>query len=315
MVHLSNRRLSLLLVILMEIVIESCSFSPPRAIHPSACKTSRSNMYADTTQKSTKSQTIDGPSLSSKPDYSSIHGPLGSLLDSFLTTLFRTKLASRLGQKIHSNEIVIPDSTLPSHDFNGIIDITHSMNSQYSNRTVVQSLAQDVLISLFPPFILDRYPSWFARPFPEFSSKMCAYATVTFGTWLMGECEVNNIPAEGQGVLVKRCRFLEESQCASICVNSCKIPTQNFFRENMGLSLKMTPDYQTGECQFAFGVLPTAEEEREARETPCLSRCPSGGGLRRMHDVSSEKEEWLEDLNRLAMERGACILMDDVIIH
>jgi hypothetical protein len=83
----------------------------------------------------------------------------------------------------------------------------------------------------------------------------------------------------------------------------------------MGLSLKMTPDYQTGECQFAFGVLPTAEEEREARETPCLSRCPSGGGLRRMHDVSSEKEEWLEDLNRLAMERGACILMDDVIIH
>lgn len=91
-----------------------------------------------------------------------------------------------------------------------------------------------------------------------------------------------------------------------------KIPTQNFFRENMGLALTMTPDYQTGECQFAFGVLPTAEEEKEARDTPCLSRCPSGGGLRSFHNAPSERDEWLVDLNRLAMEKGtSCILMDD----
>eukprot|EP00631_Chrysoreinhardia_giraudii_P006000 CAMPEP_0197425758 /NCGR_PEP_ID=MMETSP1170-20131217/32187_1 /TAXON_ID=54406 /ORGANISM="Sarcinochrysis sp, Strain CCMP770" /LENGTH=52 /DNA_ID=CAMNT_0042953345 /DNA_START=1 /DNA_END=156 /DNA_ORIENTATION=- len=33
----------------------------------------------------------------------------------------------------------------------------------------------------------------------------------------------------GQLLLVKRCRFLEESGCASVCVNACKMPTQAFF--------------------------------------------------------------------------------------
>lgn len=28
------------------------------------------------------------------------------------------------------------------------------------------------------------------------------------------------------GVLVERCRYLEEVGCASICINSCKVPTQ-----------------------------------------------------------------------------------------
>jgi Beta-carotene isomerase D27-like, C-terminal len=29
-----------------------------------------------------------------------------------------------------------------------------------------------------------------------------------------------------QGVLVERCRYLEQAGCASICINSCKVPTQ-----------------------------------------------------------------------------------------
>lgn len=204
--------------------LASSSPKPPRdrIVSNANTETSTSRLYT----KSYKARTIEGPLLSSKPDYSSIHGPFGSLLDKYLTILFRGRLASRLCNTQTPDEIVIADSLLPYDDFEAIIDITHSMNSRYSNRTVVQTLAQDVLISLFPPFILDRFPSWFAKPFPVFSSKMCAYATVAFGTWLMGECEVNDIPFASQGVLVKRCRFLEESQCASVCVNSCKVPTQ-----------------------------------------------------------------------------------------
>lgn len=211
----------------------------------------------------------------------------------------------------------------------GIIEIAARMNSQYNNRTQVQTIAQDVLVSLFPTFILDRYPSWFAKPFPEFSAKMCAWATCVGGTWLMGESSVNNIPnmeigGENMGVLVQRCRFLEESQCASICVNSCKIPTQNFFRDNMGLALTMTPDYETGECQFAFGKLPTEEEETLAKDTPCLMRCPSSGRMRAWHDgkgtvgsIGSGSEKWIEDLNALAelqeKQTGSisCVLMND----
>lgn len=106
----------------------------------------------------------------------------------------------------------------------------------------------------------------------------------------MGETEINDVEVDGgkigrsQGLLVKRCRFLEESGCASVCVNSCKIPTQNFFMQDMGLPLTMTPDYETFECQFSFGLTPTDQGELDAKDTPCLSRCPSSGGMRQWHD-------------------------------
>ncbi len=105
----------------------------------------------------------------------------------------------------------------------------------------------------------------------------------------MGECEINDIEIDGkvmkdQGLLVKRCRFLEESGCASVCVNSCKIPTQKFFIEDMGLPLTMTPDYETHECQFAFGRMPTDQDDLDAMGTPCLSRCPTAGSMRQWHN-------------------------------
>ena len=37
-----------------------------------------------------------------------------------------------------------------------------------------------------------------------------------------------------QGSVVTRCRVLEGSGCASVCVNVCKIPTQRFFKEARG---------------------------------------------------------------------------------
>ncbi|KAL3761463.1 hypothetical protein ACHAW5_001393 [Stephanodiscus triporus] len=236
-------------------------------------------------------------------------------------SIFRIKLSEQLNRP--SNSIRIDDSKRELDDFEGIIELTSNMNSRYNNRTQIQEIAREVLVSLFPPFILHLYPSWFARPFPVSSARMCAWATVVGGTWLMGECEVNDVPEMGidggrdLGVLVKRCRFLEESQCASICVNSCKIPTQNFFRHNMGLPLTMSPNYDTGECQFVFGKMPTEEEERDARATPCLMRCPSGGSMRSWHNGKGNgDEQWLMDLATLTADndpsaRSTCLLMED----
>ena len=325
-----RRSPSLLLPVLLTATsfLLSLAFSPPP---PSHISTSLHATSTDTPKL--KPFTITGPPLSTKPDYTSIHGPLGPIIDDFLLSLFRRKLASRLSTPLSETEIAIPDSSI-TDDYSAIISLTHKMNLQYSNRTTVQLLAQEVLVSLFPKFILDRFPLWFARPFPDFSANMCAYATVAFGTWLMGECDVNDVPPSttttttsdatvgvGKGVLVQRCRFLQESQCASICINSCKIPTQNFFSQNMGLALTMTPNYDTFECQFAFGQMPNEEAERKARETPCLGGCPSGGGMRSWHDggaIDSGKKEWLLDLERLVeVERekvasgGNCGLMED----
>lgn len=157
---------------------------------------------------------------------------------------------------------------------------------------------------------------------------MNAWATWWAGTWLMGECEINDVVVDGgelgkdQGLLVKRCRFLEEAGCASVCVNSCKIPTQNFFLQDMGLPLtvsctsrrcfglfayvmittqrestsqtyliqcvQMEPNYETFECQFSFGKTPDDSTEMEAINTPCLARCPTAGALRQRHTESKE---------------------------
>ena len=297
---IQSSRMLLMLLLMLFAFIEA--FAPPHH-HSTQC---RRQPFAATPKNG---GTIMGPPIDTKPDYSSINGPMGPLVDSFLMSLFRRKLAEELSRP--GNSIQIQDSNCTYDDFNGIIELTTKMNSRFNNKTQIQEIARRVLVSLFPPFILDRYPTWFARPFPIFSARMCAWATVVGGTWLMGECTVNDIPitidndgGTWQGVLVQRCKFLEESQCASICVNSCKIPTQNFFRDNMGLALTMTPDYTTGECQFAFGKLPTEEDEREAREIPCLMRCPSGGSLRRWHNGvgDNEAEQWMVDLASLSTE-------------
>lgn len=226
---------------------------------------------------------IRGPPPDSKPDYDTIVGPLGRTMDRLFLVVFRRALA-------HHAQL---DSHLPVDDYQGIIDIATRMNRRYSDRHVVQAKALLVLQSLFPSWLPGAYAKLFAEPFPNWSARMNAWATKVAGTWLMGECEINHViipTSDGQemvghhqGLKVHRCRFLEEAGCASVCVNSCKIPTQTFFREHMGLALTMEPNYETFECQFSFGRLPTEEEELQARDVPCLMRCPSVGTLRQQH--------------------------------
>lgn len=160
-----------------------------------------------------------------------------------------------------------------------------------------QAATRAILNSLFPSWLPRAFAAMFARPLPDLSCRLNAWATWLTCQWLMGECEVNDVELDGgrmgagHGVLVKRCgagwqagspalrfgvrhaahvcsvacclrdgalqlargiragrrsgccrwlmmqypwapvlhrscRYLEESGCASICINSCKVPTQ-----------------------------------------------------------------------------------------
>jgi Beta-carotene isomerase D27-like, C-terminal len=185
------------------------------------------------------------------------------------------------------------------------------MNTHYKNRTLIQQTALETLVSLFPSWLPPQFKQMFANPFPIFSAQLNAYTTYIAGTWLMGESMINDInvtitptipidsttarsssttkyDGKKQGLLVKRCRFLEETNCASICVNSCKIPTQTFFQQYMGIPLLMVPNYTTYECQFSFGQSPTLETELDAMTTPCLLRCPTYGSLREYHHNTNQ---------------------------
>jgi len=75
------------------------------------------------------------------------------------------------------------------------------------------------------------------------------------------------------GLEAKQCRYLLESGCKSACVNICKIPTQAFFNDVVGLPLRMTPDYEKGSCKFEFGLAPLPKEEDPAFTTPCYLGC------------------------------------------
>ena len=231
----------------------------------------------------TATTVVSGPPLDSKPNYEEIVGPLGKIMDLLFMVVFRMKLADQMDK-------YGGDSKRPLTDYKGITELASRMNRLIHNRQEVQQRAQETLRSLFPSWLPKQYAILFSKPLPAFSARMNAWATYVAGTWLMGECEVNDVVLDdgevlrNQGLLVKRCRFLEESQCASVCVNSCKIPTQNFFLQDMGLPLTMEPDYDTFECQFSFGKMPTQETERLAKSTPCLLRCPVQGALRQEHD-------------------------------
>lgn len=230
-----------------------------------------------------------------KPDYESIYGPMGKDIDRLFLNIFKEKMAQH----------VMKGDELPSIStgYEGLMELTAALNAKYSSRTQVQRIAQDILRSLFPSWLPHAFSVMFAQPFPKFSARMNAWATKVAGTWLMGECEINDtMEGERQGLIVKRCRFLEESNCASVCVNCCKIPTQNFFLQDMGLPLTMTPDYSTFECQFSFGKIPDPAEEIQAKHTPCLARCPSSGGLRKWHTNDQE--------NKLDVDT-ICSLMDN----
>lgn len=81
------------------------------------------------------SRTVMGPPPETKPDYETIHGPLGRLADKVFMAVFRIQMANKVGI----------DSKLPKDDYMGLMELTTAMNARYSDRRQVQSIAQDVL--------------------------------------------------------------------------------------------------------------------------------------------------------------------------
>jgi Beta-carotene isomerase D27-like, C-terminal len=61
----------------------------------------------------------------------------------------------------------------------------------------------------------------------------------------------------------------------SICINSCKVPTQEFFAQDMGMAVTLEPKYDDFSCQFVFGKAPPPQSDDEVFSTPCFTQCPS----------------------------------------
>ncbi|XP_074347715.1 beta-carotene isomerase D27, chloroplastic isoform X2 [Apium graveolens] len=165
-----------------------------------------------------------------------------NVLDNLFLSSFRNKMAQEAGW----------DSDKPGYD--GLIDVANRLMIGRSNSETTEAAVR-ILRSLFPPLLLELYKLLIA-PIAggKVAAIMVARVTALSCQWLMGPCTVNsvNLPDGSSlmtGVFVERCKYLEESKCVGICINTCKLPTQTFMKEGMGVPLLMEPNFSDYSCQ------------------------------------------------------------------
>ncbi|KAF3510792.1 hypothetical protein F2Q69_00002824 [Brassica cretica] len=211
------------------------------------------------------------------------------VLDDFFMSSFRNKLVEEVGS----------DSDKPGYV--GLIELVKLLLLKSRTRSETNDAAVRILKSLFPPLILELYKLLIA-PLAQgkiaalmvgefsvsifssgkrakgffFFANIEARVTVITCQWLMGPCKVNTIELPNgesweSGVFVEKCQYLEESKCVGVCINTCKLPTQTFFKDYMGVPLLMEPDFKDYSCQFKFGVAPP-EDDGSVNE-PCFETC------------------------------------------
>ncbi|XP_030454781.2 beta-carotene isomerase D27, chloroplastic isoform X3 [Syzygium oleosum] len=216
-----------------------------------------------TTRLSLHSETIAAGDAASRAEYKP------GAFDDLLLNLFRSRMVKEVGW----------DSEKPGYD--GLIEVAHRLMMKGSNNSDTRDAAVRILRSLFPPFLLELYQLLVA-PVGEgkLAAMMVARVTALTCQWLMGKCTVNSVDLPDgascqSGVFVERCKYLEESKCVGICVNTCKLPTQSFFKDYMGVPLLMEPNFEDYSCQFKFGIHPPRPQEDAALKEPCLEICPN----------------------------------------
>lgn len=117
-------------------------------------------------------------------------------------------------------------------------------------------------------------------PPTKWSAEINAAITVPFFQWLVGPAKLTEVEVNGvkqwSGVTITKCRYLEASGCVGMCVNMCKLPTQDFFTDQFGLPLTMTPNYENMSCEMVFGQQPPPLGEDPAlQQQPCYTEiCP-----------------------------------------
>uniref|UniRef100_A0A7S4AZ00 Beta-carotene isomerase D27-like C-terminal domain-containing protein n=2 Tax=Chrysotila carterae TaxID=13221 RepID=A0A7S4AZ00_CHRCT len=111
---------------------------------------------------------------------------------------------------------------------------------------------------------------WFYAPLAT------AVVTPPFFNFLVGPSRPN-LRRDGMpgGLVVEKCRFLQQSQCKGICMHMCKLPAQQFFQQELGMPLTVSPIFETQECQWSFGEVPLPPEEDPLIPKGCISDCTS----------------------------------------
>ena len=202
-------------------------------------------------------------SASSIPDPPPPDKPfIPSPVDDLLLSVFRFTLQRQSG-------VVHPETP----GFEGMMNELHELRRTKGTDELERVSLQTMTALAGPiPFVYRNvFSGWDATP------ALLAWFASQGLQFLVGDMKLTSIDDDssaGGGLLVERCRVLEQSNCKGICAKMCKVPTERFFAERWGVPLSMEPNFETGSCQLRFGVEPLDIKEDLTIPGGCLGRCP-----------------------------------------
>lgn len=190
--------------------------------------------------------------------------------DRLFIWLFSRKMAQAVGKDT------------PLQGYAGFVDLSKRI-MQGRNPQEQQRVVRTVLHSLVPAPVLFAIRSLFSPT--QLVCELNAWFATRLFEWLVGPCEVletqitdpqGQVKWQKSNVHIQKCRYLEQSGCVGMCINMCKLPTQEFFTQEFGIPLTMTPNFEDLSCDMVFGQLPPALETEAAYQQPCLPLlCPT----------------------------------------
>ncbi|XP_073129346.1 beta-carotene isomerase D27, chloroplastic-like [Henckelia pumila] len=158
--------------------------------------------------------------------------------------------------------------------YDGLIEAA-TMASRRFNPSQQRSLVIQTLETAFPRPILSLIKA--VMPPSKFAREYFAIFTTIFFSWLVGPCEVKEAEFEGKReknvVYVPKCRFLEGTNCVGMCTNLCKMPSQAFIKESLGMPINMVPNFEDMSCEMIFGQEPPSQSSDPAFTQPCFKQC------------------------------------------
>ena len=125
-----------------------------------------------------------------------------------------------------------------------------------------------------------------AGTFPFYAPYLTSVvAPFAFG-FLVGPGAVNR-RADGAlgGLVVEKCKFLQESNCKGLCLHQCKRPAEALFDE-LGVPLHVSPNFATQECHWSWGVDAPPVDDDPDWPAGCIAGCPSRAAARDLRYAS-----------------------------
>jgi Beta-carotene isomerase D27-like, C-terminal len=189
-----------------------------------------------------------------------------NLLDRLFIWLFSYQMSQALGANTKFS------------GYAGVVDLSKQI-MQGRNAQQQQVIVTRILQSFVPVPVL-----WAIRTFFTPTKLVCVlnawFASRMFG-WLVGPCAVieaqisladGTVRSQRSAVEIKKCRYLADSGCVGMCVNMCKVPTQDFFTNQFGIPLTMEPNFEDLSCKMIFGQVPPPPDTDDAFRQPCLEQ-------------------------------------------